>query len=441
MFCLVSGGPHGLEESVKESGAGMGLLLILVLPLLWAYPIALMTAELTSAIPVEGGYYAWSKRALGPFWGFLCGWWTWLYSLADAAIYPVLFASYLSSFEKLFFGRSVLDGRPLLQWLVALGIVGIFSALNVRGTKLVGRTAVVLGFFLIAPYIALAIVGAVRYLNEPGPILASFVPEGSSLTQAFASGLYIVMWNYLGWDSLSTVSEEVDKPERTFPRALLICVPVVTIVYFLPVVVGLRFSPDTAKWADGTWPLIARDVGGQWLGSWVSLAGLASPIALFVTAVLAASRIPFALAEDGYFPKQLLRIHPVYKTPWLAVVLCGVIYAVLSGVFTFIDLIEINVTLYSAAVIIELLSLVALRRKEPGLARPYRIPGGMLGVIGVAILPMLVIVVAVAASWKEDGPADLIPAGILLATGPVFYALKRKLDGKGEGNAARPHLS
>src|SRR6185436_1385404 len=89
-FLDVSGGPFGLE-SLMQSGPGMAILLILITPFIWAAPAALMTAELASAIPTEGGYYVWVKRCMGPFWSFVCGWWTWVYSWVDVAIYPVLF--------------------------------------------------------------------------------------------------------------------------------------------------------------------------------------------------------------------------------------------------------------------------------------------------------------------------------------------------------------
>lgn len=425
LFCLVSGGPHGLEEGVNTAGAGLGLLLILILPIVWAYPVALMTAELTAAIPAEGGYYEWAKRAFGGFWGFQTGWWTWLYSMADAAIYPVLFASYLTSLEKLFFGASYLESHPLLRWGVALLAIIAFSWLNVRGTRLVGRTSVVLGLFLIAPFVAMAIVGLVRYIGDPGPIVREFTPIGVSTGSAFVSGLYIVMWNYLGWDTLSTVSEEVERPERTFPHALLICVPIVTAVYVLPVIVGLRFAPDSSVWTDGSWPLIAREVGGDWLGLWVNLAGLASPIALFVTAVLGASRIPFVLADEGFFPKPLLKVHPKYHTPWASIVFCGLTYAVLAYYFTFQALVELNVTLYAVSLIPELLALLVLRIKEPHLARPYRIPYGWTGVLLVVILPIAVSALAFAASIREDGLADQVPVLVLLASGPVYYGLAK----------------
>lgn len=119
MFCCVSGGPYGLEP-VMRSGAGMGLLLILTIPIIWAVPVALMTAELTSALPVEGGYYVCTKRALGPFAGFLCGWWTWVYSWIDVAIYPVLFSAYLSAYLGSHWQFGGLAHKPLASWLLGL---------------------------------------------------------------------------------------------------------------------------------------------------------------------------------------------------------------------------------------------------------------------------------------------------------------------------------
>ena len=78
MFFTVSGGAYGLEDVVGSSGAGMAILLIVLTPLFWSLPTALMVAELATAMPVEGGFYFWVKRALGPFWGFQEGWWSWL---------------------------------------------------------------------------------------------------------------------------------------------------------------------------------------------------------------------------------------------------------------------------------------------------------------------------------------------------------------------------
>lgn len=106
-FCLVSGGPHGLEPVLGESGIALGIILILIAPIIWALPISLMTAELSSAIPEEGGYYVWVTRALGPAPGFMCAWLSWLYSIVDAALYPLLFATYLSKYVEMTTGHPV----------------------------------------------------------------------------------------------------------------------------------------------------------------------------------------------------------------------------------------------------------------------------------------------------------------------------------------------
>src|ERR1700738_469511 len=98
IFLTVSGGPYGLEPLISEAGRNASLLLLFITPLLWDIPTIFVVLELNSIMPVTGGYYQWVKRGLGLRWAFYEGWWTWLYTFADLAIYPVLFVQYLSFF-------------------------------------------------------------------------------------------------------------------------------------------------------------------------------------------------------------------------------------------------------------------------------------------------------------------------------------------------------
>ncbi len=95
LFAYCAGGPFSLESMISTSGPGLGLTFLLVVPLLFAVPIALATAEMTTLMPVEGGFYRWSRAALGDFWGFQCGWWNWTGTFLMSAAYGVAMADYL----------------------------------------------------------------------------------------------------------------------------------------------------------------------------------------------------------------------------------------------------------------------------------------------------------------------------------------------------------
>ena len=114
MFFNTSGGAFSMEGLVASVGPGVALLLLLLVPIFWSIPEALLVAELASMMPEEGGYYRWVKRAFGPFWAFQNGWWTWCYSLVDMAIYPVLFNQYLA-----FFFPGI---APHAQWAISLAV-------------------------------------------------------------------------------------------------------------------------------------------------------------------------------------------------------------------------------------------------------------------------------------------------------------------------------
>ncbi|RYG48092.1 APC family permease [bacterium] len=422
VFCVVSGGPFGLEDLVSKVGPGMALVLILVIPIVWAVPDALTTAELAAAIPEEGGYIVWVRRALGPFAAFLNAWWSWLYTLVDATVYPAMFVTYLAALLKSS-GHPFLSTDGPTKYAVCLVIIALFTWLNLRGTKLVGLASAAFSILIIAPFAALAAVGAWRIAQGEGtPPLIRLDSGGTS----FAVGLSIVMWNYLGWDALSTVAEEVEKPEKAYPRALAIGVPLVTAVYFLPTYIGLSFFPEAALWEEGAWPAIATAVGGKWLGLVVNFAGLVSPLALFTATMLGSSRVPFVLAEEGFMPKWLLDIHPKYGTPWRCILLCGLIYAGLVWQ-SFEELIQLNVILYGAALVLELIALAVLRITEPDLPRPFRAPGGWFGIALIVLLPTAIVGALLWQSIREEGWRAQIPTMAILASAPIIYGIVRKL--------------
>lgn len=424
IYFSISGGPYGLEGVVGESGAGMALVLIVVTPLLVSLPAALMVAELGTTMPVEGGYYHWVKTGLGPFWGFQEGWWSWIVSWVDLAIYPVLFVAYAAYF----FPDQLGEGAdPWVRWAVAVAVVWVFGVVNIRGTKLVGDTSKAFTYVVIAPFVVLTVVGLVKLAVDGGSNpFEPFTLDGDSAGAAFAAGLWIVMWNYIGWDGISTVAEEIERPQRTLPRALAISIPLITVVYLLPVVVTLSLvGVSGTPWEEGSFTDFGRQIGGPVLGWAMAAVALVSAVGLFSAWLLSYSRIPFALADDGYLPARLSDVHPRFHTPWRSIVVACVICTVFVwGGFE--DLVVIDVIVYTAAILLQVAALVNLRRKHPELARPFRIRGGWWGIAAVVVVPCVVYgvglyyLIAEEGWWRGGGWS-----AVALLTGVVLYPFAR----------------
>ncbi|MBS1703701.1 MAG: APC family permease [Armatimonadetes bacterium] len=412
-FCLVSGGPHGLEPVLGESGITLGLLMIVVIPIIWALPVALMTAELSAAIPEEGGFYVWVRRALGPFPGFMCAWLSWLYSIVDAALYPLLFAKYLSEYISMVQGHPISN---LTQVVVVLFVVILVTGVNLRGIQAVGKAATYLTAIIVIPFLLMVVKAGIS-VPHLEPIKLSW--------GALSVGLAAALWNYLGWDNLSTVAAEVENPQKSFPRSLAISIPMVTFVYLLPVLAALRTSPNADQWFDGGWAGIATRASAPWIGTLVLLAALAATSAMFASQMLASSRLPAVLAEDGYLPRSLAAIHPKWQTPARSILLCAFCYTCLSW-FSFTELITANVILYGLSILFEFAALVVLRVREPNLERPYRVPGGLPVVALLGVLPALLILVVSYSSVQDEGWLKQIPTAMAIGLGVGVYAFARR---------------
>ena len=421
IYFNVSGGAFTLEGLVADTGPGLALAMLVVIPIVWSLPEILIIGELASMLPEEGGYYRWVRRAFGPFWAFQNGWYTWLYSLVDMAIYPAMLNQYLSWFVP---GLS--QGA---RWAVALVMIWGAAGINLRGAFPVGRVSIIIGSFILGAFALVAVFAVPHVAHAPWqPMLK----PGQGLSAGLAVGLSTALWNYFGWDNASTVGGEVVDAGRTYPRALAFALPLVMLGYLVPVIPALG-ATDWTTWTEGGWPAIVRDAtgaAGAVLAPLIAIAGMLSALALFNALLLVYTRIPMTMSEDGLLPKFLGRTD-ARGTPVVAIVLSATIYSAFS-LLSFGHLIVADAIFYAAAVMLEFASLVYFRAREPQLRGSFRIPLGTRGVALLAFLPFLVFLSVIVISFQdgEYGFASAASAVGAMAFGGPWYFLVRQLQEK-----------
>jgi amino acid transporter len=328
-FFMVSGGTYGTEAIISGAGYGRGILVLLFLPVLWCLPTAFMIGELSSALPAEGGYYAWVRRGLGNFWGFQEAWLSLAASIFDMAIYPTLFVIYLKQVVPWFSeGQyALLGGLVTLNHglLAALFVVVTCVALNLAGIRVVGLTSVWLFFLLSLPFARIVLLSPVK-----AGTLAEAHAASAGVSVTLLGAVLVAMWNYMGWDNASTIAQEVERPRKTYPRAMIAAVILVSLTYILPfVAVYMGGIPASAFNEEGSWATIAGTLGGTiggfaWLRFMVTLGGMMSAFGMFNALVLSYSRLPLAMARDGMLPKIFAKVTNKTETPWVSIMVCAI---------------------------------------------------------------------------------------------------------------------
>ena len=402
-YFMVSGGPYDIEDIVGFGGYGPALLLLLVLPFLWSFPTALMLGELASAVPEEGGFYAWVRRALGPFWGFQEAWLSLASSVFDMAIYPTTFVLYLQRLAP-----TLITGHRAIA--LELAVVGAAVLWNLRGAAAVGEGSLKLWAISISPFVVL--VGIAVYAGFSFGGHASLAhPAGVD----FSTAVLVAMWNYMGWDNATTVANEVENPQRDYPRVVLMAVVMIMLTYAIPIAAVAWAGIPAVGFRTGSWVDVARTLGGPALATAVVVAGVIDDFGTFSNLTLSYTRLPHALAEDGLLPKVFTR-RLQNGSPWVAVLACGLCWALALG-FTFERLITIDIALWGLSLILEFLALIVLRFTEPSLPRPFRIPGPNWVPILLGVGPVVLSIFALYASRSET------VAGISAFTFAVSIAL------------------
>src|SRR6202049_4987293 len=401
-YFMVAGGPYGLEDIVQKTGYAATLLILVITPLLWSLPTAMMVSELATAIPEEGGFYIWVRRGMGRFWGFQETWLTLAGSVFEMALYPNLCIDYIGQFMP----GLVAGHRGLI---LGFAMIGICTAWNVLGVRSVGEGSVWLNVALLAPFVALTVLAL-----GSGKFAAGGAAPVPLRHADLLGGVLIAMWNYMGWDNLSTIAGEVEKPQRTYSRAMFGAVLLVVVSYLIPVEAVAHTGIDPNSWTAGGWVDVARLIGGETLAIAIALAGVIGAIGSFSALMLSFTRLPLVMAEDGYLPRVVTRQNSRTGAPWVAILVCAILWAMCYPL-GFEKNLVIDVLLTGLSILLEFWALVALRIREPELARPFRVPGGIAGTIFIGLPPLALMIVAVVRNRSEFvGDTSGLVIGIII---------------------------
>ncbi len=441
-YSVICSGAYGLEEMISGSGPGMALLTLVILPFIWAVPVALACAELSASYPVEGGYYRWARMAFGDFTGYMAGWLVWLANLATNGTFAVLFANYLRYW--------IPDLSHGWNWVIAVIVVWVTVYTNWRGIRPVGTTSVVLTLLIFFPFLALTLLGLFKWQNNP---IVPFVAPDKGPLSAFVAGLGIAIWLYSGFEKLTTNAGEVENPSRAFPIALAIAVPMASASYIIPTFAALAGHGHWSEWGESYFSVAAQALGGPLLGTAMAAGGLVSNVCLLMVTILGQSRLPMVMAEDGLFPKAFARTHPRFGTPTLSLLLGGIaLSGLVWGKFSYLT--SMFALVQVLAYLLIFAALLRLRSRPPAPAdgastaatgRRFRIPLGTGG-IALMIVPCVILsVLAILQTVWHDNQFDVLQAKIdlaVLASGPLTYLLlrsnRRNRASAGQGPAPDP---
>lgn len=358
IFFSVAGGPYGTEHLVQTAGPLFSVLSLALIPWFWGVPVGLLTAELGTAFPGDGGYVTWVREAFGDFWGFHEGMWSWCSGVCDNAIYPVLMVDY-------FVLGTGLDVPWVVQWLVKSFISTALTFVNLCGIEVVGAAAVIVNVLVMAPFGLLFLGGLDKmHLDHWDDTVPSVDVQKL---------IHVVLWNYNGFDAISTLGSEIKSPEKTIPKALMWSTALCMGAYILPVLVATSLDGHYTKYDNGHYGVIAGDTLGASFHAIFFASASISCVGMYLAEVATDSANLAAMADLGLLPRFLGRRVKGSRTPHVAILLQWAIVLCLITL-PFDAILMVDNWLYSLALIVEVLALFQLRRSHAHVSRPLRIP-------------------------------------------------------------------
>ena len=425
LYCLVGAGAFGIEEMIPEAGPGMTLILLITFPIIWAYPISNLVAECGAVLPSEGGVYVWVREAFGEFWGFQAGWWGTVSTYIANGTYVSLVAGYVSQ---------LIPMSPLADQVLKIGMVLIFTVINLLGIKEVEKVSTTLSVMILLAFMLVAAVGFINWETAP---MIPVIPPDYNVLDGLSGGICICVWMYCGYECISNMAGEVKNPQ-VIPKGLLIAMPLVALTYILPTLGGLACMPEGSwmNWSTeggfgsdnvGYATILTTHLGSIW-GYIFLVIAIISQCAIFNTYLASGSRGFFVLADDRLCPQFLVKISRKRGVPYVGILSLAIVTVILAQ-SDFTTLVNIEVVFILALYIILSLAVIKLRKIYPAEERRarglYVMPGGKAGLAFFAGMPILIAVIAL----LVNGTDYLFVGLVATATGPVVYLIVKRIYG------------
>jgi ethanolamine permease len=436
---VISGDFLGWNYGLAHAGFN-GLAIATVLMAAMYVCMVFTIAELSAALPHAGGFFSFTRNALGPLGGFLCGLTDTIEYVVTPAVIVVGIGSYLNA--VIFTDPSQApEWLPLVWWVLAYTIFVVINVLGVELTLKFGLLVTALAAtVLVVFYVATLATGSFDtdlLYNIPPDVgqSATGLPHGWA---GVFSALPFAIWFYLAIEQLPLAAEESHDVVRDMPRALLLGIGTLLILSLLTLVLNtgvgggaLALSTSDAPLEDGFKAILGNTMTSRLLGL-VALTGL---VASFHTIIYAYGRVGFALSRAGYFPRWI-SITGRFQTPWVALVLGAVIGLALATAIHFspkatgtsdhtasavtVGAVLLNMAVFGAVLsyILVMVSYIVLKFTRPNMPRPYRSP---LGIPGAAVGTVLAVVALAATFSVPEFRPGMYGVALFLVVGLAWF--------------------
>lgn len=388
IYCSASAGAFGVEEIVSGCGPGMCIGVLIGMALIWGFPVVLGTAELSSIMPGEGGYYYWAKHSLGEFWGYVMGINGAISFYVCSSTYVVLSVNYLAT---------IIEMTNLEAIIIKIAIIIIFTVINLMGLKDVSILSSIFAVLIVLLFSAVSVIGFANWQFNP---FDPFIPEGMGAMESVSLGIGLGIWMYCGFGVVTLMAGEISNPQ-VISKAMKLAVPAAALTYLLPIIAGLASVGHWDLWStDGSTgvgfaAVMALAFGDAGKFIFVIIA-VVSAISIFNTNMAGGSRSFFVLADDSLFPRKgITNVSKKRGVPYVGVISISVV-TLLMMEMEFKALVLIQVIPILVAQVIVSVILVKARKDIPKEERIgcYTVGWGKLGLFLITVLPALVAVVA-----------------------------------------------